>query len=678
MAMLTRVTDTLVTCKNQITGAIHRLLESRLSDTISVKDFGALGDGTGALLSTKYSSLAEAQVVYPHVTSLDIPIDTAAIDAAWLAVRNRSNFYFAQHPVGESILYWAALSCPELYFPDGRYVYYGDGLAITDRDTQGAAMKLRGAGKSSTEIQLGSDGLDNSFVNSPENPYHLSISGFKINGGKDQVKFTSVKQNQTQVSRVEDNYFSAYRGCGLGFSSQDWPNLKVIRNQFYNRTGTKSIGLMICGWSAGLEVIGNEFGLAEGAGVYSYAIKITVAEADAGGYRGPATPSLLDTNSIYRRNNVGGSASIWIVPNPATPDNSGRALVFRNNKLGAENLNTNSYHFLIADEADEGTWGGDRRHSTAKSTAYLRGVIFDKNNVRFEPDATQPYIASFTPHLQEMSYQDIIDNTMPVNYLEYRGGMVYTDFVAADYSSIVDTRFWNITTAPNYSGKPVAAVTNFPATVRVIDERGLINTSASIPEFRVGDVAYANVMSDPNGVVNSGSRTLVNDSLGLTRASELTFTANFGRISYALSGYQTGRPLWIEIELTRSGATPLNSVTVELVESETIKFFSRAYSVTSETRIIRVPVILPAGTTAATLRVVATGYDATHSTVRVGRAAAYHAVEPIPYGHIRCVGFAWNEPHLVMGIHHCWINSAGKWMRKSGQPTSDTDGAPMS
>lgn len=44
MAKLTRVSDLLVTVRSRISGAIERLLEDKLSETISVLDFGAKGD----------------------------------------------------------------------------------------------------------------------------------------------------------------------------------------------------------------------------------------------------------------------------------------------------------------------------------------------------------------------------------------------------------------------------------------------------------------------------------------------------------------------------------------------------------------------------------------------------------------------------------------------------------
>lgn len=59
-----------------------RMLQSRLTDFPTVKDFGAIGDGASHLLSTLYSTLAAAQLVYPHATSLSDEIDWCALQAA--------------------------------------------------------------------------------------------------------------------------------------------------------------------------------------------------------------------------------------------------------------------------------------------------------------------------------------------------------------------------------------------------------------------------------------------------------------------------------------------------------------------------------------------------------------------------------------------------------------------
>lgn len=50
--------------------------------------FGAIGDGTSHKLSERYTTLAEAQVVYPHAVSLDDEID-------WCAIQKFANLYVA-------------------------------------------------------------------------------------------------------------------------------------------------------------------------------------------------------------------------------------------------------------------------------------------------------------------------------------------------------------------------------------------------------------------------------------------------------------------------------------------------------------------------------------------------------------------------------------------------------
>jgi hypothetical protein len=49
---------------------------------MSVKDFGAIGDGTSRPLSTYFATLGEAQAIYPHATALTDEVDWAGIQAA--------------------------------------------------------------------------------------------------------------------------------------------------------------------------------------------------------------------------------------------------------------------------------------------------------------------------------------------------------------------------------------------------------------------------------------------------------------------------------------------------------------------------------------------------------------------------------------------------------------------
>lgn len=60
---------------------VSRSIQKVLSERVSVKAFGAIGDGDSHPLSGFYATLAEAQVVYPHATSLSDEIDWCAIQA---------------------------------------------------------------------------------------------------------------------------------------------------------------------------------------------------------------------------------------------------------------------------------------------------------------------------------------------------------------------------------------------------------------------------------------------------------------------------------------------------------------------------------------------------------------------------------------------------------------------
>lgn len=64
------------------TGAYTSNVRSKLQERISVKDFGAIGDGAEHPLSERYATLAEAQADYPFAVALTDQIDWCAIKAA--------------------------------------------------------------------------------------------------------------------------------------------------------------------------------------------------------------------------------------------------------------------------------------------------------------------------------------------------------------------------------------------------------------------------------------------------------------------------------------------------------------------------------------------------------------------------------------------------------------------
>ncbi len=87
---LSQIGGQIVGVMRQARGAIVRNLDDKISDTLSIKDHGAIGDGTlhtiaewivpGAL--GRYASLAALQVDYPHATSTSQSIDEVAVQSA--------------------------------------------------------------------------------------------------------------------------------------------------------------------------------------------------------------------------------------------------------------------------------------------------------------------------------------------------------------------------------------------------------------------------------------------------------------------------------------------------------------------------------------------------------------------------------------------------------------------
>ncbi|HHY2959572.1 TPA: hypothetical protein ACV5BL_000552 [Enterobacter hormaechei subsp. steigerwaltii] len=106
--------DALIGVKQPFPGTVARTQHALNADDVNVKDWGALGDGTGAPLSTRFSTLTAAQAVYPLVTDLSTPIDTAAIDAACASLTGTS----------------FVTNFRRLYLPHGAYTYTGTGIVL--------------------------------------------------------------------------------------------------------------------------------------------------------------------------------------------------------------------------------------------------------------------------------------------------------------------------------------------------------------------------------------------------------------------------------------------------------------------------------------------------------------------------------------------------------------------
>lgn len=84
----------------KLAGGLGRSLADKLTDLVSVKDYGAIGDGNSHPLSSFYATLAQAQVDFPQAIALTDEVDVAATDKAIAALNNgfRSTLYFPCAP----------------------------------------------------------------------------------------------------------------------------------------------------------------------------------------------------------------------------------------------------------------------------------------------------------------------------------------------------------------------------------------------------------------------------------------------------------------------------------------------------------------------------------------------------------------------------------------------------
>ncbi|MEG6471345.1 hypothetical protein QCN08_04000 [Enterobacter roggenkampii] len=153
--------DELIGMKQPLPGTFPRTVHDKFTEAISIRDFGAIGDGALHPLSERYSTLAEAQVVYPFVTSLEQSIDYAAVQAAINeAISNKKSLkvtsgnFYSSDPLIIKV---------ENHYSKNGLCMLGDGRAI-----------------SLFTFPLGSDGFKIIPVTSGEYTYNVTLSDFDI------------------------------------------------------------------------------------------------------------------------------------------------------------------------------------------------------------------------------------------------------------------------------------------------------------------------------------------------------------------------------------------------------------------------------------------------------------------------------------------------------------------
>jgi len=142
-------------------GTALRTTQSKLHERVSVKDFGAIGDGNQHPLSEFFTTLVEAQASYPHVTSLTQSKDWAAFQAAVNYITNIPRW---DNPFERN----TATNRPNLFIPAGTYL-------ISDTVSILSEIKICGEGlrvsacilDSASDIPLFEFGVFNTTITDP-------------------------------------------------------------------------------------------------------------------------------------------------------------------------------------------------------------------------------------------------------------------------------------------------------------------------------------------------------------------------------------------------------------------------------------------------------------------------------------------------------------------------------
>lgn len=240
----------------------------RLRCSICLFDFGAIGDGLYHPLSERFNSLAEAQAVYPFVSSLSQSIDYAAIQ------------------VGVNT---AIQSKRKLIIPGGSF-YSSDPIEIkVENHYSKTGLDMSGQGRAASTIIFpkGSDGLRIVPVTPGQYTYNVALSdfdivqdefdgstvglggfGIRVTNGCSQMFWTNLRiQGFGTMVKFDDAVFlSRFIGlhsslCGNGFIMGTMGTTNFIDNIFvYGSIGTaykitcvySSIGSLACDRCSGV------------------------------------------------------------------------------------------------------------------------------------------------------------------------------------------------------------------------------------------------------------------------------------------------------------------------------------------------------------------------------------------------------------------------------------------
>jgi hypothetical protein len=480
--------------------------------------------------------------------------DTAAIEAAWRMVCNvRKPEY---HGKGPSPRWYAAVNEPALYFPPGVYLYKGNGLVCTEAQV----WHIKGDGPNRARIEL-SDGV--CFLTCGRVESTL-FEGLSFVGGKGAFRSTWTKNMVGGRHIFRQCYFVDYSQCAIGNNADDSPYLAVEDCIFYGRAKSPTIGIAWGGYFDDGQITRCDFEQNK------YHIKL--------GDRPGGNMQIGPRNSFISHGGTKKEADIWIVPN-SDPNswgvNSGQGIIIGDNKFGNEHRDTDKPRILIAlEDKASGNDRLSRQHSTAVAPGqghYVTGVKLRDNLLAGSDGETRGIVYSYIAQAAIIFDHNYHYGTPYPYLIEFAPGIKRLQDHTSGNTSYVypqerDNKQW---------GYPAPAVSNLPGYAIPFDPELFLAGSPETPAVwqRGDDPGYrpiASLTGKDMLVSGAGQLNVVADAHGGHTAAEFTASAKNAGLVVRLDDtkqLQEGRVGFIEVELKRADAAPLDTVYLWLVHN---------------------------------------------------------------------------------------------------------------
>lgn len=514
---------------------------AKLQQTISVQDFGAVGDGTTD--------------------------DTTAFDAAIAAVRETME----PEPPTSGSTTWA-LPQDAIYLPGGTYKL-SDVLSLIAKSGYGGTQLSLWAipGTVSISIPAGKYAFETS-----ETLLSLYISGINFFGGKGVFKDSFTGVNVKGFLRIRDCVFDNYTECAIQHNASDMPYWRVENCSFMGADGQPTIGVAINGLADSSIISGNTF------------------------LRNKWHIKHRDTNSgsVYIQNNDfiywGGlsdrEADIWFTgsTNNAFGTNAGTGTMIVGNKFGNENLAYGKPRIMFAlENTSVGTDNGSRNvHSTVWATGntgspYIRNLQFKSNRISGINDADgpgAPFIKSYIDKATGILIDR--DNCWDGGRWDYVVQFMDGGARVGSY----DSNDWDVRLSPYSSftalGSPFKEISNYPIGPARLASVPMLGTHVQ-PEYSTllgNETTLANCATQADWLTVGATKTSAVGPDGvLGNAALINCTSSFPQVYRNLvdvTAY-SDRVCWVSLALSKAASSSITEVFVDLFNSTTNQFAFR-------------------------------------------------------------------------------------------------------